>query len=134
MTFDINSLARTAVAGIVGLTITVPLAGEIVASGQASRAVPEPTKAEQVLDGIVNEERLRDRGGISHAGRLDDDPIELERTRLHPLGELGENGDQVLAHCAADASIHHLDDLLICLHLGVLLEQRVINADFAKFW
>ena len=55
MTFDINSLARTAVAGIVGLTITVPLAGEIVASGQASRAVPEPTKAEQVLDGIVNE-------------------------------------------------------------------------------
>ena len=54
MTFDINSLVRTAVAGVVGLTITVPIAGEISASGKASRSVVEPTQAQVVLDGIVN--------------------------------------------------------------------------------
>ena len=54
MTFDLNNIVRSAVVGLVGLSITIPLAGEITASGRASRAVPEPTQAEVVLEGIVN--------------------------------------------------------------------------------
>ena len=33
---------------------------------------------------------------------------------------------------AADATVHHLDELLLHLHLCILGEQRVIDADLAK--
>ena len=82
---------------------------------------------------VVHEEGLRDRRRVGHARRLDDDPIQLQLARLDALGELGEDDDQVLAHCAADASVHHLDDLLVGLHLCVLREEAIIYAHIAKF-
>ena len=54
MSFDLNNVIRTAVVGVIGLSITVPLGAEMVASGQATRAAAEPTEAQLVLDGIVN--------------------------------------------------------------------------------
>ena len=55
MSFDLNNIIRTAVAGVIGLSITVPLGAEIVASGQAKRAAEAPTKAQLVLEGITDE-------------------------------------------------------------------------------
>lgn len=55
MSFDLNNIIRTAVAGVIGLSITIPVGSEIVRSGQAARVAAEPTKADLVLDGIVNE-------------------------------------------------------------------------------
>ena len=55
MSFDLNNIIRTAAAAVIGLSITIPVGSEIVASGQASRAAAEPTEAQLVLDGIVNE-------------------------------------------------------------------------------
>ncbi len=54
MSFDLNNIIRTAAAAVIGLSITIPVGSEIVASGQARRAAAEPTEAEVVLDGIVN--------------------------------------------------------------------------------
>lgn len=54
MSFDLNNIIRTAAAAVIGLSITIPVGSEIVASGQASRAAAEPTEAQLVLDGIVN--------------------------------------------------------------------------------
>ena len=49
------------------------------------------------------------------------------------LGELLEHDDEVLADGAADAAVHHLDDFLIGLHLGVLGKQRVVDAETSNF-
>ena len=54
MNFDLNNIVRSVAIGVVGLSITLPLGAEITASGRASRAVEEPTQAQVVLDGIVN--------------------------------------------------------------------------------
>ena len=92
----------------------------------------DAVEAEVLLDLVVDEEGLRDWCRIGHAGRLDDDTVELERARGLALGELLEDDDQVLADGAADAAVHHLDNLLVGLHLGVLCEERVVDADLAK--
>ena len=54
MSFDLNNIIRTAAAAVIGLSITVPVGSEIVASGQATRAAAEPSVAQLVLDGIVD--------------------------------------------------------------------------------
>ena len=54
MNFDLNNIVRSAVIGVVGLSVSLPIGAEITANGRASRAVVEPTQAEVVLDGIVN--------------------------------------------------------------------------------
>mmetsp|Transcript_62323 Transcript_62323/g.165422 ORF Transcript_62323/g.165422 Transcript_62323/m.165422 type:complete len:343 (+) Transcript_62323:523-1551(+) len=93
----------------------------------------DAVKLGESLDRIVDEKGLRDGGRVGHAGRLDDDAVELELARCLPLRELVEDNDQVLTDGAADAAVHHLDDLLVGLHLGVLLQQLVIDANLAEF-
>mmetsp|Transcript_19262 Transcript_19262/g.44278 ORF Transcript_19262/g.44278 Transcript_19262/m.44278 type:complete len:439 (-) Transcript_19262:38-1354(-) len=89
----------------------------------------EPRKR---LDLIVNKKSLRDWGRVGHASGFDHDRIELELSRAHALRQLLQNGDEILPHRAADATVHHLEDLLLGLHLGVLGEQRVVDADLAE--
>ncbi len=54
MTFDLNNIVRSAVIGIVGLSVSLPIGAEITASGRANRAVEEPSQATVVLEGITN--------------------------------------------------------------------------------
>lgn len=35
-------------------------------------------------------------------------------------------------HSAANTAVHHLDDLLLRLHSGILCQEGVINADIPK--
>ena len=92
----------------------------------------DAVEASELLDLVVDEKGLRDGGRVGHAGRLDHDAVQVQLARRHALRELVEDDDEVLAHGAADASVHHLDDLLVGLHLGVLLQQRVVDANLAK--
>ena len=64
---------------------------------------------ELVLELVVDEEGLRDRAGVGHAGGLDQDVVEL----VAALHEVAEDADQVAAHRAADAAVVHLEDLLL---------------------
>ena len=72
---------------------------------------------------VVHEEGLRDRAGVGHAGRLDQDVVEL----VAPLHQVAEDADQVAAHGAADAAVVHLEDFF----LGVD-DQVLIDADLAE--
>ena len=60
-------------------------------------------------------------------------PSSLACRRLDRAWRACEHDDEVLAHRAADAPVHHLDDLLRLVLLHVLLEQRVVDADLAEF-
>ena len=60
-------------------------------------------------DILVDEEGLRDRGGIGEAGGLDDDGVELALALHQPL----DDADEIAAHRAADAAIVHLEDFLV---------------------
>ena len=79
---------------------------------------------ELVLQLVVEEERLRHRARIGHAGGLDEDVVEL----VAPLHELAEDADQVAAHRAADAAVVGLEQLLFGAD-----HQLVVDADFAEF-
>ena len=72
---------------------------------------------------------------MRRVGHGADDAVDgaLELPRLDALAKLAEHDDQVLPHGAADAPVHHLDNLLVGLHLGVLCQQRIINANLAEF-
>ena len=72
---------------------------------------------------VVHEERLRDRAGVGHAGRLDQDVVEL----VAPLHQVADDADEVAANGAADAPVVHLEDLF----LGVD-DQLLIDADLAE--
>ena len=65
--------------------------------------------------------------------RLDHDGVDVELAGAHPLRDPLEHDDEVLPDGAADAAVHHLDDLLsLGLELGVLLKQAIVNAHVAK--
>merc|ERR1719375_1803975 len=96
----------------------------------ASISVTMPSSRAKALT-VVDEECLRYGRRIGQPRRLDDDPVELQAAP-RARGELLEHADQVLPHGAADAAVHHLDELLLGLHLRVLLEQLVVNADLAE--
>ena len=85
---------------------------------------------EQVVlaDRVVEEERLRHRAGIGHAGGLDDHALEGELALLAPVLELAEDAHEVAAHGAAEAAVVHLDDLLA----AVLQEEVVVDAGLAE--
>ena len=74
------------------------------------------------LDRVIHEEGLRDGRRVGHPRGLDDDAVEVQLARRNARGELGDDGNQVGPHGAADAAVHHLDDLLVGLHLGVRFE------------
>jgi hypothetical protein len=76
-----------------------------------------------VADILVDEEGLRDRGGIGEAGRLDDDRVELALALHQPV----ENADQVAANSAADAAVVHLEHLLVGAD-----DEVAIDADLAE--
>ena len=92
----------------------------------------DAVEAEGRLDVIIDEKGLGHRRRVGHASGLDHNPVQLERTGLDPLREIVEDHDEVLADGAADAPVHHLDDLLIGLHLSVLGEKCVIDAHLTK--
>jgi hypothetical protein len=68
---------------------------------------------------------------VSQPCRLDNDSIELQ-PRLDPHHQFLENCDKILTNSAADAPVHHLDNLLLSLHFRVLGQQRIINAHRAE--
>ena len=72
---------------------------------------------------VVHEERLRDRAGVGHAGRLDEDVVEL----VPPLHQVAEDADEVAADGAADAPVVHLEDLLLRVD-----DQLLVDADLAE--
>ena len=86
----------------------------------------------ELLDAVIDEERLGDGGGIGHAGRLDDDTVEFQAL-LYLICELVEHNHQILTYGATDASVHHFEDLLLGLELRVLGKQLVINANLFAF-
>jgi len=80
------------------------------------------------LDVLVHEEGLRHRGGIRETRGLDNDPIK----QLHPLGQLLKCLHQVTPHRAADAPVHHLDDLLIDLLFRVWVDDLLVDPHLAE--
>ena len=64
--------------------------------------------------------------------RLDHDGVDVELAGAHPLRDPLEHDDEVLPDGAADAAVHHLDDLLFRLLTRVPGDQRVVDADLAK--
>src|SRR5690606_8799801 len=87
-------------------------------------------RVEQIVVGdvVVDEEGLRDRPRIGHAGGLDDDPLETDLAAIAALAQVAEDPDQVTANGAADAAVVHLDDLLV----AVLEQQVVVHALLAE--
>ena len=79
---------------------------------------------ELFLQVVVEEEGLRHRTRVGHAGGLDQDVVEA----VAALGELAQHADQVAAHRAADAAIAGFEDLLFGAD-----DQLVVDADLAEF-
>mmetsp|Transcript_37198 Transcript_37198/g.120415 ORF Transcript_37198/g.120415 Transcript_37198/m.120415 type:complete len:471 (+) Transcript_37198:70-1482(+) len=92
----------------------------------------DPVEARKAPDLCVREKRLRHRRRIRHAGRLDDDPIQVQLSRSDTLAELIKNCNEVLPHRAADAAVQDLHNLLVGLELRVLLEELVVDGNVAK--
>jgi len=64
-------------------------------------------------DGFVHEKCLCHRGRVGDPSCFDDEPI-----KSFPLGEFGEDLDQISADAAADTPIIHFDDLFVCFLNG----------------
>ena len=79
---------------------------------------------ELVLQLVVEEEGLRHRARVGHAGGLDEDVVEL----VAALHELAQDADEIAAHRAADAAVVGLEELLFRAD-----DQLVVDADFAEF-
>ena len=77
-----------------------------------------------VLHVLVDKEGLCHRRGISEAGGLDDDGVELAA----PLHQAAENPHQIAAHRAADAAVVHFEHFFIGAD-----DQIVVDADLAEF-
>ena len=80
----------------------------------------------------LNEEGLSHRSWIRHSRGFNDNAIELQGPRIDSCGELIKYDDQILADGTADATVHHLNDLLICLNRGVLRKQIIVDSHIAK--
>ena len=72
---------------------------------------------------VVDEECLRHRSGVGHAGGFHQDPVEL----VAPLDQVAENPDQVASHGAADAAVVHLEDFFVGVD-----DQVLVDADLAE--
>ena len=81
---------------------------------------------------LLDEKSLRHRCRVRKPRRLDDDGVEMQPARRTPLRQLLQHLHQVLAHGAADAPVHHLDDLLRRMLLHPLFEQSVVDPHIAK--
>jgi hypothetical protein len=76
-----------------------------------------------VGDVLVDEEGLRDGGGVGEPRRLDDDGVELALALHQPV----HDADEVAAHGAADAAVVHLEHFLVGAH-----DEVVVDADLAE--
>jgi hypothetical protein len=74
---------------------------------------------------FIDKECLHNRRGVSKPSCLDDDSIKLIHSLVKPLECL----HKITSNGAADASVHHLNYLLID-RFG---DDLVVNADFSKF-
>ena len=72
---------------------------------------------------IVHKERLSHRPGIGEPGGFHQHVVEL----VAALVEIVEYPNQVSAHRAADATVRHLEDLLVSVD-----DERLIDANFPK--
>ena len=79
---------------------------------------------ELLLDVIIDEKRLRDGSRVCQPCCLNNDRIELGNFGV----EILERDHEVATHCAADAAIHHLNDLLI----GLLREDPFVHTNVTK--
>ena len=77
-----------------------------------------------VLDLLVDEEGLRDRGRIGQSRRLDDDRVELALA----LHQAFDDADEIAAHGAADAAVVHLEDFLVGAD-----HEVIVDANLAEF-
>jgi len=87
-------------------------------------------RVQQVLVGdvIVHEKGLSHGAGVGQAGGLDHDALELELAIATFGRQVAQGGAQVLADRAADATVVHLDDLLV----GVGHEDVVVDVFFTE--
>ena len=81
-----------------------------------------------LVDFFVGEKSLRNRCRVSHAGRLNHYAVKLELALGATFVQAVEDADQITAHCAADAAVVHLNDLLFAVG-----EDFVVDALFAEF-
>jgi hypothetical protein len=79
-----------------------------------------------LLHSLVDKEGLRHRRRVGETGRLDDDGVELALL----LQEATDALDQIAAHGAADATIVHLDNILLAQQFAI--DQGVVDTDLAK--
>src|SRR5262249_17497765 len=80
-------------------------------------------EAELVLHLLIDEERLRHWAGVGHAGRLDQDVVEL----VSAFHEVAEDADEVAADLAAQAAVVGLEQLLLGAD-----DEVAIDADLAE--
>jgi len=78
---------------------------------------------------IVHEEGLADRAGVSHAGGLDDDALELQFACLAANAQIIQGAHQVTTHGATYATIAQLNDFFF----GVLHQQFVVDTFGPEF-
>jgi hypothetical protein len=76
------------------------------------------------LNVVVHEEGLRHRRRVGQSGGLNDHSVELCNLRV----QVFERDHQISAHGAADAPVHHLDDLLV----GLLRQNPFVHADLSE--
>ena len=81
-------------------------------------------ECELVLELVVEEEGLRHRARVGHAGGLDEDVIEA----IAALHELAEDADQIAAHRAADAAVVGLEQFFFGAD-----HQLAVDPDLAEF-
>ena len=93
------------------------------ASHLASATVTTASSRAALLHVLVDEEGLRDRGGVGEAGGLDDDGVELALALHQPF----DDADEVAAHGAADAAVVHLEHFLVGAD-----DELVVDADLAE--
>ncbi len=92
----------------------------------------DPIKPRELLHFFINKKGLSDGRGVGHTGGLNDNAIKLQATLGDAVTQLLQDNDEILTHGTADAAVHHLDELLLGLHLGVLLEEIIIDTNLTE--
>mmetsp|Transcript_3127 Transcript_3127/g.8040 ORF Transcript_3127/g.8040 Transcript_3127/m.8040 type:complete len:298 (-) Transcript_3127:21-914(-) len=91
----------------------------------------DPVKTEMLLHVVIREESLRNWRWICQASRLDDDAVEWLALARRLLVQLLEARDEVASHGTADATVVHLDHVLL-RHAALRVQELVVDADLAE--
>ena len=84
----------------------------------------DAVEAEVALDFVVGEKGLGDGAGVGEAGGFDEDVVET----VAAFHQLAEDADEIAANGAAEASVVHLEDLLVGID-----DEGVVDPDLAEF-